>query len=296
MHQIRTDLAMESWRAQQGAELPGVSVSTWDAEGASVTEVVIETDAGADLVGKPVGKYVTLECPLIAAHDPDAREAAAGLLGEELALMLPEGDGPVLVIGLGNRMVTPDSLGPKVVDGTLVTRHLYEALPDAVDERMRPVCAIAPGVLGITGVETQEIALGIVQHIAPRAVIAIDALAAQSSHRIGTTIQLTDSGIQPGSGVGNRRKAITCETMGAPVIAIGVPTVVDAGTLVADLTEQAGRTGIRAEDFERFGGGMVVTPKEIDKNVSDIAKLVGYGINMALHPGITVEDINLFIS
>ena len=298
MRQIRTDLAMESARAQAGGELPGVNVSTWDEAGIRITEVSIDTDEGARLLEKPIGKYITLECAGLRERSLEAREASAALLGEELARLLPDGDGPVLVIGLGNRMVTPDAIGPKTVDSTLVTRHLYEACPAAVDERMSPVCAIAPGVLGITGVETQEVVRGVVDHVQPRAAIVVDALAAQSSARIGTTIQLTNGGIHPGSGVGNQRKALCHDTLGVPVVALGVPTVIYASSLVRDalceLTDECSEEAVsRLEGELRTGalGEMIVTPREVDGMVAEVAKVLANGINRALHPGLSEREI-----
>ena len=293
---------MESARAQGMVELPGVLLSTWEEAGVTITEVSIETEEGAKLLEKPIGKYITLECSALRAHSLEAREAAAALLGEELARLLPQGEGAVLVIGLGNRMVTPDSIGPKTVEGTLVTRHLYEALPDAVDERMGAVCAISPGVLGITGVETQEIAKGVVDHVKPRAVIVVDALAAQSASRIGATIQLTDSGIQPGSGVGNHRKALSAKTLGAPVIALGVPTVIYASSLVRDaLCGVSGgeheQTASHIEQEVQGGalGEMIVTPREVDGIVAEVARVLSGGINRALHPGLSEREIRLMM-
>ena len=170
MRQIRTDLAMESAGAQGAGDLPGVSISGWESGGVTITEVQVETEEGARLIGKPVGHYITLECDGVRKRQPEARAAVSSLLGEELSRLLPEeNDAPVLVIGLGNRMVTPDALGPLTVDGTLVTRHLYRELPHLTDRRMSPVCAVAPGVLGVTGIETMEMARSIIKSVSPRA-------------------------------------------------------------------------------------------------------------------------------
>jgi len=293
---------MESARAAGAKDLPGVSVSTWDEGGVSITEVKIERAEGARLLGKPEGIYVTMECEGLRTRAPESRDAMAALLGEEIHRLLPEGgEKPVLVIGLGNRSVTPDSLGPQVVDGTLVTRHLFRELPEAVDERMSPVCAVAPGVLGVTGVETLEMARGIVDHVNPRAVIAIDALAARSVSRIGVTVQLSDSGIQPGSGVGNYRKALSKETLGLPVISMGVPTVIYAATIVRDAMEAMapddGRDHGDALDqmakdlFKGPMGEMIVTPREVDDLVKEVARVIASGINRALHPGLSEGEI-----
>ncbi len=297
---------MESARAAGASELPGVNVSTWEESGVNVTEVVIERAEGSRLLGKPEGTYITLECEALRAKSVEGREAMASLLGEELARMLPGGDKPVLVIGLGNRQVTPDALGPLTVDGTLVTRHLFRELPDAVDERMSPVCAVAPGVLGITGVETLEMAKGIVDHVDPRCVVCVDALAARTVSRIGTTVQLTDSGIQPGSGVGNHRKALSKETLGLPVISMGVPTVIYAATIVRDAMESmAGDDGedhsdtldLMTKDLMRGEiGEMIVTPREVDDIVKDIAQVLASGINKALHPGLSERDIQTMMA
>ncbi|MDL2206342.1 GPR endopeptidase [Eubacteriales bacterium OttesenSCG-928-N13] len=304
MRQIRTDLAMESASAAGDQELPGVHVSTWEEAGVSITEVKIERAEGARLLGKPEGVYVTLECGGLREKRVEAREAMASLLGEELSRLLPgEQDKPVLVIGLGNRQVTPDSLGPLTVDGTLVTRHLFRELPDTVDSRMSPVCAVAPGVLGITGLETLEIVQGIVDHVDPCAVIAIDALSSRAISRIGTTVQLTNTGIQPGSGVGNHRKALSRETLGVPVISLGVPTVIYAASIVRDAMESiAPQDGEdHSQAFEQMGkdllkgeiGEMIVTPREVDDIVKDVAQVLSGGINKALHPGLSNSEMQI---
>lgn len=305
--QVRTDLAMESARAAGSGDLPGVNVSTWEEAGVSITEVKIERAEGARLLGKPEGTYITLECEGLRQKSPEGRDAMASLLGEELARLLPGNeDKPVLVIGLGNRYVTPDALGPLTVDSTLVTRHLFKELPDAVDDRMSPVCAVAPGVLGITGVETLEMVMGIVDHISPRAVIAIDALAARSVNRIGTAVQLTDSGIQPGSGVGNHRKALSRDTLHVPVISLGVPTVIYAASIVRDameaMAEDDGEDHSEALDqmakdlLHGALGEMIVTPREVDDIVADIAGVLASGINRALHPGLSEAEIRTMMA
>ena len=184
MRPVRTDLAMEN--CSEGS-LPGVQVASWEEHGVTITEVKVETEEGARLTEKPVGRYVTLEKPMGAA-EPEIRLAIAELLGEEIMRMLPGGEGPALVVGLGNRQVTPDSLGPKTVDGTLVTRHLYTELPDSVDERMSSVCALAPGVLGVTGVETMELVRSVAESVKPRVVLCVDSLAARADHRVGCAV------------------------------------------------------------------------------------------------------------
>lgn len=301
MRQIRTDLAMESAAGRGETDLPGVTISTWEAGDVHVTEVKVDAGKGAELLGKAPGIYVSLECPMGVKQGPEVRAALSGILGEELIRLLPADDGrPVLVVGLGNRQVTPDALGPRTVERTLVTRHIFKALPDEVDDRMQPVCAVAPGVLGVTGVETLEMARGIVREIDPRAVIAIDALAARATSRVGSTVQLTDTGIQPGSGVGNHRRALTRETLGVPVLALGVPTVIYAATIARDALEMLAEDGPAHEDAidglcERLLSGamgeMIVTPREIDDMIGDVAHMLASGINQALHPGLSEKEI-----
>ncbi len=307
MRQIRTDLAMESAGAHGAGELPGVSISGWESGGVQITEVHIQSEEGASLVGKPQGHYITLECEGVRRRDPEARTAVGTLLGEELARLLPEEtDAPVLVVGLGNRQVTPDSLGPQTVDGTLVTRHLYRELPHLTDRRMSPVCAVAPGVLGVTGIETMEMVRSIVESVRPRAVIAIDSLAARAVSRVGSTVQLTDSGIRPGSGVGNHRSALTYETLGVPVLAIGVPMVIYAATIARDAFEMLAYDDPSPEQDDALDemtgellsgamGEMIVTPREIDDLVSDAAEILARGVNRALHPGLSDQDIMLMM-
>ncbi len=303
MRQIRTDLAMESASAHSKGDLPGVSVSGWESSGVLITEVQISSEEGAQLVGKPIGHYITLECEGVRRRQTDARMAVGTLLGEELSRLLPENNAaPVLVIGLGNRMVTPDSLGPLTVDATLVTRHLYRELPHLTDKRMNPVCAVAPGVLGVTGIETMEMVRSLVETVQPRAVIAIDSLSARAVDRVGSTVQLTDTGIQPGSGVGNHRSALTKETLGVPVLALGVPMVIYAATIARDAFEQLSGEAQTPEEeqsldqmteelLEGSMGEMIVTPREVDTLIADAAKMLACGINRALHPGLSEQEI-----
>ena len=301
MRQIRTDLAMESAGAMGGG-LPGVHISEWETGGVAMTEVKIETEEGARLLDKPVGLYLTMECQGVRRRDIESRKAVSSLLGEELARLLPGGESPVLVVGLGNRMVTPDSLGPLSVDHTLVTRHLYAERPELTRYGMSPVCAIAPGVLGITGIETSEMVRAAVQTVHPRAVIAIDSLAARAVSRVACTVQLTDAGIRPGSGVGNHRAALTGETLGVPVLAVGVPMVIYAATIARDAFEMlsgGGETPEREKALDAMTqellsgalGEMIVTPREVDDLVGDAAVMLADGINRALHPGLSERDI-----
>ena len=297
MNSIRTDLAMESFDSESESSVPGVQVSHWDASGVRITEVLIQDPRTAEQLGKPCGAYLTMECGPLRERDPEARIAMSSLLGEELARMLRSDDGaPVLVIGLGNRFITPDSLGPLTIDRTLVTRHMISA--GFAPEHMRPVSAIAPGVLGVTGIETMEMAHSLVERIRPRAVICIDSLAARNASRIGSTIQLADTGIQPGAGVGNHRSPLTKETLGVDVIAVGMPTVVYAATLARDafasLSGQEDESSLDALERELLGqaiGEMIVTPREIDEIVKSAAGVIASGINAALHPRLSSAEI-----
>ena len=297
--QIRTDLAMEAIGpdgARGKARYPGVKVAVWEESGIQITEVVIDEEAGSRMMGKPLGRYITLECGEVRTGNPETRRAVSSLLAEELTRMLPGGDQPVMVVGLGNRQVTPDALGPMTIDRTLVTRHIFQELPDSVDDRMQPVCAIAPGVLGVTGIETLEMVSALAERVKPRAIIAIDSLAAREVARVGTAIQLTDTGIQPGSGVGNHRRALNRDAVGVPVIALGVPTVIYASTIVRDAL---GKLGGEQEDLDKLTddmlrnatGDMIVTPREVDDLVEDVAGIVALGINQALHPGLSESEI-----
>ena len=299
MRQIRTDMALEA--SQAAGSIPGVHVSQWDEESVSITEVRVETEEAAERLGKSVGTYLTLECEGVRRRDPAAREEVQNVLGEEIARLLPpdEQGAPVLVVGLGNRRVTPDSLGPKTVDGTLVTRHLLRELPDKVDERLNPVCAIAPGVMGATGLETMETVRALVKEIHPRCLIVIDSLAARASARVGVSIQLSDTGIQPGSGVGNHRRALNERELGVRVLALGMPTVVHAVTIARDALEilGEGETNPAALDevtkslFENEIGEMIVTPREVDDMIDDAAQMLAGGINRALQTALSPEEI-----
>ncbi len=299
MRQVRTDMALEA--SQAAGSIPGVHVSQWEEESVSITEVRVETEEAAQRLGKSVGTYLTLECEGVRRRDPAAREEVQNVLGEEIARLLPpdEQGAPVLVVGLGNRHVTPDSLGPKTVDGTLVTRHLLRELPDKVDERLNPVCAIAPGVMGATGLETMETVSALVKEIHPRCLIVIDSLAARASSRVGVSIQLSDTGIQPGSGVGNHRRALNERELGVRVIALGMPTVVYAVTIARDALEilGEGETNPAALDevtkslFENEIGEMIVTPREVDDMIDDAAQMLAGGINRALQTALSPEEI-----
>lgn len=288
----------------------------------TINRVRIEDAGASEAMGKPIGYYVTLEIPRLKERDPELVEEASKNLADELQHMfdLPR-EATILVIGLGNWNVTPDSLGPKVVQRLIITRHLMEHMPDQfnTDKGFRPVCALAPGVLGITGIETGDVIKGVVEKVKPSLVIAIDALASRSMERISTTIQVADTGVYPGSGIGNKRMGITRENIGVPVVALGVPTVVDAATLANDaidmLIGQFARQASPGGEFYKvleqlhgeekyqliqevmrpFVGQLVVTPKEIDSLIENISKVLAGGINLAVHPGIDYEEVSTFL-
>jgi len=287
----RTDLAMEErelWQQSAGTttELPGVRARETSSKGITTTVVEILDDRGSKTLHKPRGNYVTLELEEGVLRSPDGFERAAARLGKMLGKMLPPGQ--VLVVGLGNSAVTPDAIGPRALDHLLVTRHMGDLLPS-----LRSVSAIAPGVLGTTGLESVEVVRGLVERAGPSCVIVVDALASRSPERVCSTIQLTDTGIVPGSGVGNSRAAFNEETLGVPVRAVGVPTVVEAATFLHDALEEHGVTPVGKQKLEEKA--MILTPRDIDARVARISRLLGYGISMALHKGISVEDISCFV-
>lgn len=297
----RTDLALEAkelWAesAEKETKLEGVRARDSLREGYQVTTVDILDEQGASSLGKPVGSYVTVQLEALARREEDAFGRAARAIAAELngLLKLPE-EATCLVVGLGNRAITPDAIGPGVADHTMVTRHLVEQVPEHFGS-FRPVAALAAGVLGTTGVESGELVKAVAEKIRPGCIIAVDALASRSMDRVCTTVQLANTGIVPGSGVGNHRAALNRETLGVPVIAVGVPTVVDAGTLAADILAEAGQEGLDPEALAGAGDGLMVTPRDIDQRVADLVKVIGYGINLALQPGLTIEDVDLSLS
>lgn len=295
----RTDLASEAhelWRqgAEETTELAGVRARTAREKGFEIETVDVLDEVGEAALGKPKGTYISMELTPMLGREEGAFNRAAELLAEKLKglLRLAHGES-VLVCGLGNSAITADIIGPATAKNTLATRHLTERMPEEFSA-FRPVAVVEAGVLGTTGIESAEIVEAVVKKVRPAAVIAVDALAARRMARICRTVQLSDTGIVPGSGVGNARRELSRKTLGVPVIAIGVPTVVDAGTLAADLMEQAGIGERSPREFAEFGGQMVVTPRDIDSRAAECARLIGYGINMALHD-ISAEDVTMLL-
>lgn len=291
----RTDLALEArelWQesAENTGRLSGVRAKTSRQEGCPVTKVEILNDRGAKALGKPCGRYFSVdlkEC----LHRRDF-DRAVRVVGRQLRLLTPR-EGSLLIAGLGNAAMTPDAIGPLTAQHLLVTRHLISALPEQFGA-FRDVAVLTPGVLGSTGIETAEAVRSLAAQLRPAAVIAVDALASRRMSRLCTTVQISDSGIVPGSGVGNHRHALNKETLGVPVIALGVPTVVDAATVAADLLEENGITEISPERLQK-GSNVFVTPRDIDAQVRQIGKILGYAINWAFQE-LEMDEITTLLS
>ena len=310
MFNFRTDLASERRDLYQKAnklenEIDGIESEEKEInENIKVERVKITNENGEKAIGKPIGNYITIDIKNLKTADEEEIEKYSEILSEELKNVIDshiEEDGEILVVGLGNIYVTPDSLGPKVINEIEVTRHVINYFPQYVKEGTRKISAISPGVLGTTGIETVEILKGIVENIHPKLVIVIDALASRSIERISSTIQLSDTGIVPGAGVGNTRNEISIKTLGIPVVAIGIPTVVETAVLVNDcldlfidkLQQEAKSNDylnkLKEEDnYEEIKEALIpkeynliVTPKEIDELIENMAQVVSKGINMA---------------
>ncbi|MFD3447673.1 GPR endopeptidase [Microbacteriaceae bacterium 4G12] len=352
-YSIRTDLAVEAHemlqeqQEQEGA-INGVIVKEREEDGITITKVIIE-ESGAEAMGKKPGNYLSLEVQGVRQQDTALQEKVQQLFAKEFSHFLTDigiaDDASCLIVGLGNWNVTPDALGPIVVENVLVTRHLFKLQPENVEEGFRPVSAIRPGVMGLTGIETSDVIYGVIEKTKPDFVIAIDALASRSIERVNSTIQISDTGIHPGSGVGNKRKELSKQTLGIPVIAIGVPTVVDAVSITSDtidfilkhfgremregdkpsrsllpagfsfgqrkkLTEEdlpdekqrstfLGIVGTLEDEEKRklihevlapLGHNLMVTPKEVDVFIEDMANILASGLNAALHHQIDQDN------
>ena len=292
---FRTDLAVEAIENHKSAAaLPHVRQSDRMLEGFAIHEVRILSEDAAREIGKPQGRYLTLELDALIRREEDAFPRACKALSTLLRELLPRpNDGAVLIAGLGNRMITPDAIGPQTADHVIATRHLVAQSPEVFAD-WRPVSALAPGVLGQTGVETGEVICGVLDRVRPAAVIAVDALAAGRLSRLLRTVQLADTGITPGAGVGNARAALNEETLGVPVIAVGVPTAVDGATLAHEISSQLGQPACEALDD--LSQPVMITTRDIDREVADISRMIGYAVNMALHPHLSVADIDLYLS
>lgn len=324
MINVRTDLAIESrdlYKEENKKEVDGVIVEEEEIDGTLITTVKVTNEDGAEKMGKPIGSYITLDIPEFTAYDGGLMDDVSKVLGVTLKKLAGIKDNDTaLVVGLGNWKVTPDALGPKVAEKIMVTRHLRAVMPDEIDDSVIPVASIAPGVLGVTGIETGEIIKSLVDKIKPDLVVCIDALASRKIERVNKTIQISDAGISPGAGVGNHRMKINKESLGVNVIAIGVPTVVHASTIANDTIDlvldsfinqaeegkdfynmlrsidKNEKSALIHEVLEPFVGDLVVTPKEIDLMIDSLSKIIANGINIALQPNMTMEDINKFLN
>lgn len=326
MINVRTDLVLEAreiYKENHKGEpdIDGIEVIEESDKDIKVTTVKVKNDGGAEKIGKPKGNYITIDIPTFTVYDGETMDRVSDVVSEILGRLIKiDIDKTVLVVGLGNWQVTPDALGPKVTEKIMVTRHLKTVMPEAIDDSVRPVSSIAPGVLGVTGIETVEIIKGVVEKIKPDLVICIDALAARKVERVNATIQIGDTGISPGAGVGNNRKQINEENLGAKVIAIGVPTVVDAVTIANDsidlVVDSLISNSASGSDFYKMlksldknekenlikevmssknNSDMIVTPKDIDLVINSLSRIIANGINMAVQPNMNMEEINKFM-
>lgn len=300
MFQKRTDLALEIHELR--GKDSGISVEETEKNGLKITTATIRVGEGEKLSGKNAGKYITVDVGNLRRADKSAFETIAKTLAEEIKALVPESKGCVLVAGLGNENITPDSIGPKTVSKLLVTRHIKTL--DSVlfkSAGFGCVAAISPGVLGQTGIESAEIIKSVCMSIKPKCLIAIDSLASRRLNRLATTVQLSDGGISPGSGVANKRSELSEKTLGVPVVSIGVPTVVDAATLAYDILEECfgdnneGVSDVLSKVLSGEGKNMFVTPKDNDIIAEETAKLLAASINVALHD-MEIQEINEYIS
>ncbi|MBP1999135.1 spore protease [Paenibacillus shirakamiensis] len=325
-YMVRTDLAVELKEMAEKAEggpIPGLVEDITEHDGIKITRLDVQSEEASNRIGRIKGHYVTIEVPGLRNQDTTLQEKVTRDFVKEFSAFLIKigisSKNKVLIVGLGNWNVTPDSLGPLVVENSLVTRHYFELAPDQVSPGYREVSAIAPGVLGITGIESSEIVQSIVERTKPDLIIAIDALASKSLDRLNTTIQIADIGIHPGSGIGNKRRGLTKEILGVPCIGIGVPTVCYASTIVnhtfdlmrdhfnkegggnssqtkqilgllSELSENE-RLGLVKEVLSPLGHDVIVTPKEIDEFIEDIANIIASGLNAALHEAVNGDNV-----
>ena len=312
MISIRTDLALEATEIceEQSTALDGVVVDTKELEDCTVTTVEIINETGSKIMNKEIGKYITLESDLMKFDDDDSREKVINYLKDELIDVFGTDQSKrTLVIGLGNWNITSDALGPRAVSKTLVTRHIFKNYNKDYDDDFSEVAALSPGVMGITGIETVEIVKSIVDKIKPDRVVAIDALASRKMDRVNATIKISTGGIALGGGVGNKRKALDKSYLGVDVIAIGVPTVVDAATLTIDVLDLAidnlmevseessgfytmlkklkeeEKYQLIKDSLDPYDKNLIVTPKDIDETIENLAIIISEGLNRSLHPG-----------
>ncbi|MBM7623137.1 GPR endopeptidase [Sporohalobacter salinus] len=322
-----TDLAIESRdlaTERTGSEVKGVKVNEQEIDHAKVTRIEVMNQQAAEALGKKPGHYVTIETDKLRDNNRQIHEYLSGIMAKELNQLIDynsltqsfDKEPTILVIGLGNWNATPDALGPRVIHNLLVTRHLYNSSPEDVKDGMRPVCALAPGVLGLTGIETAEILKGVIDRVNPQLVVAVDSLVAREAKHLNSTIQISNTGIYPGSGIGKQRLGITKEDMEVPVIALGIPTVVNSVTIVNDtidklmkdesLTNSNLQQGLKQIDDQQkqqliqrilqpYLGDLIMTPKGIDEVIRDVGRIIAGGLNVAFHPDIKAEDVSLYL-
>lgn len=323
MYWIQTDLAIESkelYSEGRDIEVEGVSVEVEDKENYTVTRVKVINKTGMENLRKPIGNYITLDVPNLNNMDEDLKDEISKVVAKEIkALGLNHPHSKTLIIGLGNWNISSDALGPKVIERVMVTRQYFVNYNKETDETMANVSAIAPGVMGMTGIESADIIKGIIDKIKPDLLIAVDALASRKMDRVSTTVQISDTGISPGGGVGNKRMALNKETLGIPVLAIGIPTVVNAATIVNDTLDliintmketadvgkefyslledlsQQDRYSFIEEVLNPFMKNTIVTPKDINVLIDDLSIIIANGLNIALHPGIDLKDVNRYL-
>lgn len=323
MYWIQTDLAIESkelYSEGRDIEVEGVSVEVEEMENYSVTRVKVINKNGMESLRKPIGNYITVDVPNLNNMDEDLKDEISKVVAKEIkALGLNHPNSKTLIIGLGNWNISSDALGPKVIERVMVTRQYFVNYNKDTDETMANVSAIAPGVMGMTGIESADIIKGIIDKIKPDLLIAVDALASRKMDRVSTTVQISDTGISPGGGVGNKRMELNKESLGIPVIAIGIPTVVNAATIVNDTLEliintmketadvgkefyslledlsQQDRYSFIEEVLNPFMQNTIVTPKDINVLIDDLSIIIANGLNIALHPGIDLKDVNRYL-
>ena len=293
--ELRTDLAVEA-REIAGEDISGIDFNEYKENGLEISRLTVKTQRAGQLLHKEKGTYITIDLPPLTDNFTNT-DKRLKTIGSEIRRLLPV-NGLVLVCGLGNMEITPDALGPKTSTQVLATRHITGEIAKATGlDRLRPVAVLATGVTGQTGIETGEYLLSIVKKIKPTAIIAIDALASRRLERLGCTLQISNTGIAPGAGVGNHRTKINSDTMGIPVIAIGVPTVVDAATMASDLLniKNENDSNKLKEQLTPNGRKMVVTPKEIDLLIDRASKLISMSVNYSLHKGLELEDLAMLM-
>lgn len=323
MIKINTDLAVESkeiYSEENDLEIKGVSVDIKEFDDYVITQVEITNENGMEKLNKPIGKYITLDIPKLEFNDQDLKDEISQAVAKEIkSLVSLSKSSKILIIGLGNWNISPDALGPKVVERVLVTRQYFVNYNKESDETMANVSAMSPGVMGVTGIESFDIIEGVIDKVKPDLVIAVDALASRKMDRVSSTIQISNTGISPGSGVGNKKKHLNQESLGIPVIAVGIPTVVNAATIVNDsldliikglkMADQVGsqfydlleqmssqdKYNLIEELLNPFMGNTIVTPKDIDVLIDDLSIVLANGLNIALHPGIDLKDVNRYL-